>query len=112
MESATGITAREWGVLHLAHDEPQSQRAIAQALQISPNAIVKITDHLEHLGYLKRTPNPDDRRQHLLRVTPKGMEVYRSGLKAVTTMQNELFTALKPEEVKTLQDILLRILES
>jgi DNA-binding MarR family transcriptional regulator len=74
MKSAIGLTAREWGILHLTHDQPQSQRVIAQALEITPHVMVILTDGLERRGYLKRTPNPDDRRQHLLKVTPRGMD--------------------------------------
>lgn len=111
MLAAIGLTAREWGVLHLTHDQPQSQRVIAQALEINPNAIVAITDKLEHHGYLRRTPNPDDRRQHLLKVTPKGVEKYRLGLSAIDAMNADLFAAFSAEEVSTLHTLLLKILE-
>lgn len=111
MEANCGLTAREWGILHLAQDKPQNQQEIADRLGIDRSAMVKLVDSLEKQGCIKRTMNPDDRRQHLLKVTPKGLTAYRAGLKALKAMNDELFARLTADEINTLQDILLKILD-
>lgn len=112
MKATCGLSTREWGALHLIHDQPQSQQAVADAMGIDRTQMMHLADSLEKKSCLKRTSDPDDRRKHLLKITPKGLASYRAGLKAVETMNDELFTRLTADEVATLQDILLRILES
>jgi DNA-binding MarR family transcriptional regulator len=45
---------------------------VAEALSITVGGTSKIVDRIERAGWCRRTPNPEDGRSSVLRVTPKG----------------------------------------
>lgn len=49
---------------------PSTAGALAQALHLSPSAVTTVLDRLERLRYVRRSPNPDDRRQVVVALTP------------------------------------------
>jgi DNA-binding MarR family transcriptional regulator len=49
---------------------PCTAGALAQALHLSPSAVTTVIDRLERIRYVRRTPNPDDRRQAVVGLTP------------------------------------------
>lgn len=44
--------------------------ALAEALGLSPSAVTTVIDRLKRLRYVRRTPDPNDRRQVLVELTP------------------------------------------
>lgn len=48
-----------------------SQKQLAEQLMMDKVSLVRILDNLTADGLIRREPNPDDRRQHLLFVTQK-----------------------------------------
>lgn len=48
---------------------------LAQILGIEPPSVTRKTQQLEHAGYLRRLPNPQDRRAVSLEVTAAGLQV-------------------------------------
>lgn len=51
--------------------EPIAAGELARRVGLSPAAITTSLDRLEKRGYVERSPDPDDRRKTLLRVTKK-----------------------------------------
>ena len=47
----------------LGHEEPMTPVELARALHYNPGALTRLLDKLEQRGYLKRVPDPDDRRR-------------------------------------------------
>jgi len=71
--AGTGLTASRTHLLwELQRLGPSSQRALADALAVSPRNVTGLVDALEHSGYLVRTPHPTDRRTTLVRLTEQG----------------------------------------
>lgn len=60
-----GFPGRDWATLG----------ELAEQLQIKPHSAVGLVDRLERLGFLVRTPAPEDRRRVRVRLTPGGREV-------------------------------------
>ncbi|MDO8992430.1 MarR family winged helix-turn-helix transcriptional regulator [Daejeonella sp.] len=54
-----------------SHDENLTQKALAEILHIDKSYMVTILDYLEERGYAMREKNPQDRREQLIRLTPK-----------------------------------------
>lgn len=72
-EAAQGraLTRAQWQVLaFLAHNEGSNQAAVAEALDVEPITLSRHVDRLEALGYVRRLPDPTDRRARLLHLTP------------------------------------------
>jgi DNA-binding MarR family transcriptional regulator len=61
----------------LQYPGPQGKRPseLAAELQISKQALNYLLGELERLGYLERTPDPDDRRSKRIEITPRGMAI-------------------------------------
>ena len=71
--AGTGLTASRTHLLwELQRLGPSSQRALADALAVSPRNVTGLVDALEQTGYLVRTPHPTDRRTTLVRLTEQG----------------------------------------
>lgn len=59
-------------------------------------------------GYIKRAPDPDDRRQSKLNIAPSGRKLHKKVAAQMTLRQNKILTALSANERKTLEKLLLK----
>ena len=64
--------------------------ALAERLQLRHHSTVGLVDRLARAGYVSRRPNPDDRRQVLVRMTKRGDGVLQ---KLTRIHREELLTA-------------------
>ena len=63
------------GVLH--RHGPSSQKEVAKELHVSPPSIANSVKRLEKKGLLTCEVSEDDRRSHVLQLTPKGLEAHQ-----------------------------------
>lgn len=76
-----------------------SQQELADHLLTDKVSLVRILDILCADGFVERTVNPNDRRQHLLKITPKAepwIDEIEKGIKDT----NAYFFNLLPEELR------------
>ncbi|MRG87907.1 MarR family winged helix-turn-helix transcriptional regulator [Salinibacillus xinjiangensis] len=107
------IDARQYGVLLFIQDKPySSQKVIAERLQIDRTTMVSHIDHLETLGFVERTKNPDDRRSYSLLITSKGNSVLDSCWGSLTNTEAEVLSPLNEQEKQLLKDILIKVWNS
>jgi DNA-binding MarR family transcriptional regulator len=68
-----GLTpARAHVVWLLHHDGPATQRALADALKVTPRNVTGLVDGLVDTGFVTREPHPADRRATLVTLTDHG----------------------------------------
>jgi len=66
------ITAEQFLLLDTLWTEGDlSQQRIADVMMKDKNSVVKLVDSLESRGFVRRGNNPNDRRQNIIKVTPK-----------------------------------------
>ncbi|AWG44357.1 transcriptional regulator (plasmid) [Priestia filamentosa] len=107
------INSRQYGVLLFIEENPySSQKDISYNLQIDRTTMVSHIDHLETLGFVERTKNPNDRRSYSLLTTEKGKEVLNSRWEFLTDVESEVLTPLNQQERQLLKDFLIRIWKS
>ncbi|MBK0010151.1 winged helix-turn-helix transcriptional regulator [Bacillus sp. S35] len=107
------INSRQYGVLLFIEENPySSQKDISDNLQIDRTTMVSHIDHLETLGFVERTKNPNDRRSYSLLITEKGKEVLNSRWEFLTDVESEVLTPLNQQERQLLKDFLIRIWKS
>lgn len=107
------IDARQYGVLLFIQENPySSQKEISEKLQIDRTTMVSHVDHLETLGFVKRTKNPNDRRAYSLMITEKGTSVLESCWEFLGNTELEVLTPLNGQERQLLKDILIKIWSS
>jgi DNA-binding MarR family transcriptional regulator len=73
---------------------PCPQRAIADAMQISPRTVTGLVDGLVATGFVTREPSPADRRAVLVTFTPKGTAAVESLLAQQREFGRQLFAAM------------------
>jgi len=67
-----GLTrARATVLWELYHRGPMTQRALSQALRVTPRNVTGLLDALEADGFVVRDPHPTDRRATLVRLTER-----------------------------------------
>jgi DNA-binding MarR family transcriptional regulator len=62
------VAMRRWG--------RQTGRELARRLGVTPGTLVPMFDRLEELGYVRRVPDQEDRRQTWLELTPKAQRLF------------------------------------
>jgi DNA-binding MarR family transcriptional regulator len=71
--AARGLTrARATLMTQLHRAGPSNQRALAEALRVTPRNITGLVDALESAGLVTRAPHPTDRRATLVALTDAG----------------------------------------
>lgn len=104
------INARQYGVLLYISGNPySSQKDISENLQIDRTTMVSHIDHLETLGFVERTRNPNDRRSYSLLITSKGTQVLDSRWEFLIETELEVLTPLNSQEKQLLKEFLVKI---
>ncbi len=86
-----GLTAAQASLLrHLAHEDGQTQSALAEALELGKVALGETIDRLESRGYVERRSDSHDRRAKRIHLTGAG----RDALEGLLTLAFELNAAL------------------
>jgi DNA-binding MarR family transcriptional regulator len=72
------LTSPQYWVLHCLklHRKVHSGK-LSRWLDVTLPTVSGVVDHLERLGYVRRSPAPSDRRRVLLTLTPKGNRLLR-----------------------------------
>lgn len=104
------INARQYGVLLFIEGNPySSQKDISENLQIDRTTMVSHIDHLEGLGYVERTRNPNDRRSYSLLITDKGKDVLDSRWEFLIHTELEVLAPLSDQEKQLLKELLIKV---
>ena len=71
--TALGLTPRQFHLLGLLHDRgAMGQSELGQTMGIDPSILVTMLNPLEADGLIARERDRDDRRRHLVTLTPAG----------------------------------------
>jgi DNA-binding MarR family transcriptional regulator len=105
-----GFSGYHYSILALLDEGArETQSAIADALHYDPSQLVALLDGLEERGLVERKRDPDDRRRHLVTLTPAGQLQLAAFRKLVRRLEDEFLDALDAEERAALRDLLLKV---
>ena len=106
----TGLTPQHHAVMSLLEEGTcGAQGMIADRLGYDRSQLVGLLDDLEERGYVVRKRDSDDRRRHLVNVTPEGKEALRE-LRAIGKgVEKEFLAPLDTGERAALHALLLRL---
>ena len=85
---------------------------IANAQDVSKQAISAIVSELEDLNYLERRPDPQDARQVILLFTANGRKLISDSVQSIQDLYREFCELVEPEKMAATVDTLARTYQS
>jgi DNA-binding MarR family transcriptional regulator len=102
-----GLRPRHLVALTILRDHGNStQQALAAALQIDRTNLVGLLNDLETDGLVERRRSSEDRRRHLVDLTPVGAQRLAEAECALAAAEDDVLGALGPDERETLYRLL------
>jgi DNA-binding MarR family transcriptional regulator len=102
--STVCVSRTEVGVLRTLNDGPRRITELAAEERVTQPAITLLVNRLEERGWVKRIPDPSDRRAVLVSLTPKGEETFAQLRGEYRALLHEEMATLDDGEVETLAE--------
>jgi DNA-binding MarR family transcriptional regulator len=83
-----------------------TQQALSSTLMMDATNVVGLLNDLEARGLIERRRSPEDRRRHLVELTPAGLELLEKTECALAAAENDVFAALDATQRETLYSLL------
>lgn len=90
--------------------EPLTPSTIAERVLVASATMTATLDTLEQRGWVRRIPNPDDRRSVLVEITPEGATVADRTLPGIRTVEAAMLSLLTEAERRQLVELLDKVL--
>jgi DNA-binding MarR family transcriptional regulator len=102
-----GISPREWAALNcLDEQHGLSQREVADLLGVDRTTMVALVDELQAKGWVKRHPQPDDRRKNIVSLTRKGRDLMQRGARIIDNCERRFLATLSESDAEQLKNAL------
>ena len=109
-----GLTHAEWGVmthLRLAGEHCRSSPGeLANDLELSSGAMTSRLDRLEEAGFVRRLPDPEDRRGVVVELTEKGRQAWDTSANVQGRREAFIASTLTKQEQRQLNTLLRKLL--
>ena len=104
-----GLRTRHVIALKLLCDQgPANQQDLADALSLDPSNVVGLLNELEERGLITRRRDRADRRRHIVELSPLGQVELTLAYTRLSSVEDDLLSALSAEERDTLYNLLVR----
>jgi DNA-binding MarR family transcriptional regulator len=110
-DAMLGMTLRQFVTLtYLRDHEGAPQQTLCEVMHMDASNVVLLLNDLERLGFVERRRDPDDRRRHIVNLTPSGRRALSRAEIALDSVEDEVLAALTPEERQTFGRLLTKAL--
>jgi DNA-binding MarR family transcriptional regulator len=89
---------------------PLTPSQVSDRVLVASATMTATLDLLEYRGWIRRVPNPGDRRSVLIEITPDGRATADQLLPGIRTVEKSILSALAPGERAQLLDLLAKVL--
>ena len=89
---------------------PLTPSQVSDRVLVASATMTATLDLLEYRGWIRRVPNPADRRSVLIEITPDGRATADQLLPGIRTVEKSILSALAPGERAHLLDLLAKVL--
>ena len=105
-----GLTRSQWWVLtHLFRKDGITQSELAETLELERPSLGRLLDRLEAKGWVRRTPDPRDRRAKRVSLTDAAQTPMRVMREVAAGVREDALSSLNPAERDRFVDTLLTI---
>ncbi len=111
----TGLTPAKTALISRIPADGATASALAQVASRSKQAVGKLVLELENAGYVRRIPDPDDKRGQLAVLTDRGRQVVEDGVRIKARLAMQASAVLGEERMERLHrdlEALTRLLAS
>jgi MarR family transcriptional regulator, temperature-dependent positive regulator of motility len=111
-EEVLGMRLKQYALLGDLRDHggAVSQQALCGTLHLDPNNLVLMLNEIEAAGFAERRRDPDDRRRHIVELTPAGVRALERAEKGMQSVEDEVLSGLNAKERVELGRLLSRAL--
>jgi DNA-binding MarR family transcriptional regulator len=107
-----GVKLKEFvALLYLRESSRATQQRLAKTLMLDANSCVILLNGLEEGGLIARTRDPEDRRRHIVTITPKGQRALEKAERQIETVEDDVLGNLDRAERDQLHHLLAKALE-
>ncbi len=99
-------------LIRLCEKDGLTQKELAQDTYFEQSNMTLMLDKLELKGLIVREPKENDRRAYLVRITPKGRELYEPLVALGDAMIEKAFCGISPTQKEELSRLLQTIYEN
>ena len=111
-EDVLGIKLKQLITLEiLARNEGCLQQELGATLMVDPNNCVLLLNELDDHGYVERQRDPQDRRRHIVVITPAGMKALMKAEAKLEELEVEVLRNLDADDRTQLRDLLAKAME-
>jgi len=105
-----GITPEQWTVLYQVYlQEGINQKELALRSGKDQPSITRILDVLDKKGFIRRKPDPGDRRAYLIYATPSVQQLMNETEPIELSLNDELIAGISDEQLQALDEIMKQI---
>jgi DNA-binding MarR family transcriptional regulator len=102
-----GMSLKEFILLNqLREEQGTPQRQLGDTMCLDPNNLVLLLNGVERQGWAERRRDAEDRRRHLVYLTPSGAAVLDAAERRMDGVEDDVLRNLTPEERATLRLLL------
>ena len=107
-----GMRLRQLLVLsYLDRRAPARQQELCETLMVDANNCVLLLNELEEAGWVERRRDPEDRRRHVVDITPAGHDALDRARAAQETLEDEILAGLDEGEREQLRGLMLKAIQ-
>jgi DNA-binding MarR family transcriptional regulator len=111
-ERLLGMRVKQYGTLCFVRDGGGVlQSDLAEALYMDANNLVLLLNDLEAHGWIERRRDPQDRRRHIVEVTPAGERAIEKAEHSMESIEDDVLSGLSGKEREALRRLLAKALE-
>lgn len=111
VEAGLGMTpAQARAVATLWLHGPMTQQSLAIHTEVEPSTLVRTLDVMEREEIAVRDRNPDDRRSHLVHLTPEGEDLVPRLLALWEQVEADVLEGFEAEEIIRFRELVSRVI--